>query len=131
MDCTYKTNHYHMPLLHVVGMTSFNTSFSMCFAFLSKETEMEYAWALQQIAQLFDGMHKPAVIVTDCELALMNALECIFPNSAHMLCIWHIHKNILSKCKSKFLDGEAWDQFYSSWMAVENALMIADFHGAW
>ena len=29
-DCTYKTNRYKLPLLHVVGITPLNTSFTMC-----------------------------------------------------------------------------------------------------
>ncbi|XP_077221956.1 protein FAR1-RELATED SEQUENCE 5-like [Tasmannia lanceolata] len=33
MDCTYKTNKYKMPLLDIVGVTSFNSSFYSCFAF--------------------------------------------------------------------------------------------------
>jgi hypothetical protein len=39
MDCTYKTNKYNMNLLDVVGITSFNTTFFVCFVFLPEETE--------------------------------------------------------------------------------------------
>ena len=34
MECTYKTNRYKMSLLDIVGISSFNTSFYSCFAFL-------------------------------------------------------------------------------------------------
>ncbi|KAI1003642.1 hypothetical protein K3495_g4565 [Podosphaera aphanis] len=37
IDCTYKTNHFKMPLLHIIGTTSFNASFSVAFAFLRHE----------------------------------------------------------------------------------------------
>ncbi|XP_021762921.1 protein FAR1-RELATED SEQUENCE 5-like [Chenopodium quinoa] len=47
MDCTYKTNKYKMPLLDIVGVTSFNTLFFCGFAFLFKEKESDYVWALQ------------------------------------------------------------------------------------
>ncbi|CAG8837662.1 15057_t:CDS:1, partial [Racocetra persica] len=42
IDYTYKTNKFRMPLLHVVGMTSFNTTFSSCFAFLKSEQKEDY-----------------------------------------------------------------------------------------
>ena len=34
MDCTYKTNHYNLPLLQIVGVTSTNLSFFIAFAYL-------------------------------------------------------------------------------------------------
>ena len=40
MDCTYKTNKYKMPLLDVVGVSSFNTSFYSCFAFMQKKERL-------------------------------------------------------------------------------------------
>lgn len=49
MDCTYKTNKYKMPLLDIIGVSSFNTSFYSCFAFLDKEGEKYYVWALQNV----------------------------------------------------------------------------------
>uniref|UniRef100_A0AAV1SZG5 MULE transposase domain-containing protein n=1 Tax=Peronospora matthiolae TaxID=2874970 RepID=A0AAV1SZG5_9STRA len=39
MDFTYKTNRFKLPLLHVVGMTSTNATFSICFCFMSGETK--------------------------------------------------------------------------------------------
>jgi histone-lysine N-methyltransferase SETD2 len=42
LDCTYKTNTYNMPLLHIVGMNSCNWSFTVAFCFLSAEKEPNY-----------------------------------------------------------------------------------------
>ena len=65
-----------------------------------------------------DESFMPTVIITDCELALMNAIESIFPVSSHLLCRWHIGKNILTKCKNLFRTSEKWDSFCSSWNVV-------------
>ena len=46
MDCTYKTNKYRLPLLHIAGMTSFNSHFSVGFCFLKEEKQSDYTWAL-------------------------------------------------------------------------------------
>ncbi|XP_077252535.1 protein FAR1-RELATED SEQUENCE 5-like [Tasmannia lanceolata] len=75
MDCTYKTNKYKMPLLDVVGVTSFNSSFYSCFAFLQKDETENYVWALKMFHDMLDNVSKPTVIVTDRELALMRAIQ--------------------------------------------------------
>jgi len=117
MDCTYKTNRFRMPMLHVIGMTSFNTSFTVAVAFLKEETEPYYRWALEQVANLY-GTTKPLVITTDRELALMNAVDFTFPTSKHLLCVWHIQKNTLARCKKYFASSGDWDQFQKAWTKV-------------
>ncbi|CAH1770883.1 10294_t:CDS:1, partial [Entrophospora sp. SA101] len=131
LDCTYKTNRYRMPLLNVVGMTSFNTTFFSCFAFLKDEKEADYEWALTCISKIFNGMSHPKVIVTDRELALMNAIGRIFPGAHHLLCIWHINKNILAKCKRHFATEEDWTEFIELWKAVTASITEQDFTTKW
>jgi hypothetical protein len=41
-------------------------------------------------------------IVTNRELALLNALEASFPLSRHILCQWHISINVLAKTRRFF-----------------------------
>ncbi|XP_063939839.1 uncharacterized protein LOC135148514 [Daucus carota subsp. sativus] len=45
----------------------------------------------------------------------MNAIKVVFPNTGHLLCVWHIEKNILAKCKRFFDDKEGWNAFLSTW----------------
>ena len=40
------------------------------------------------------------VIVTDRDLALMNAVKTMFPECTNLLCRFHIDKNVKAKCKS-------------------------------
>jgi hypothetical protein len=42
MDCIYKTNHFGMPLLVVVGVTPLLTTFYAAIVFLRGEKEEEY-----------------------------------------------------------------------------------------
>jgi hypothetical protein len=37
MDCTYKTNKYNLPLLHIIGVDACSNSFSIAYAFLNNE----------------------------------------------------------------------------------------------
>ena len=111
MDCTYKTNKYKMPLLDVVGVSSFNTSFYSCFAFIQKEGEEDYVWALTMFRDILSVENYPSVIVSDRELALMNAIRIVFPRTMNLLCIWHIEKNVLRNCKCHFEKEEDWFTF--------------------
>ncbi|CAJ0824060.1 6002_t:CDS:2 [Entrophospora sp. SA101] len=106
LDCTYKTNRYH-------------------------EKEADYEWALTCISKIFNGMSHPKVIVTDRELALMNAIGRIFPGAHHLLCIWHINKNILAKCKHHFATKEDWTEFIELWKAVTASITEQDFTTKW
>nr|KAJ0184863.1 hypothetical protein LSAT_V11C900471780 [Lactuca sativa] len=101
MDCTYKTNKYNMPLLDIIGVSCFNTSFYYGFVFLEREDEDSYIWALSVFKKTLEN-REPSVIMSDRELALMNAINMVFPNTTNLLCIWHIEKNVLANCKKRW-----------------------------
>lgn len=115
MDYTYKTNRYRLPLLEIVGVTSTDMSFSVAFAYLQFERIDNYVWVLTTLRSLLDDIAIPEVIVTDRELALMNAIDRVFSTSRHLLCRWHISRNVLAKCKKMFKSKEEWDKFISLW----------------
>src|SRR5438309_6426319 len=52
----------------------------------------------------------PHPIITDQDLALMNALQRVpyFIHSFNILCIWHVNKNIAKNCKIG-IEQEEWD----------------------
>jgi transposase-like protein len=68
-----------------------------------------------------DGCMLPRMIVTNKELALMNAIKNIFPNASNLLCRWHISRNILANCKKFFEIKDRWEAFITSW----NILIIS------
>ncbi|XP_058732804.1 uncharacterized protein LOC131604376 [Vicia villosa] len=47
----------------------------------------------------------PQVILTDRDLALMKAIETVFPKTTNLLCQFHINKNVKSKCKEYVVDN--------------------------
>ncbi|KAK9098888.1 hypothetical protein Syun_025933 [Stephania yunnanensis] len=118
MDCTYKRNMYRMPLLEIVGITSTHLTFSVGFAFLSSESHEYYVWTLEKLRSILDGWPKPDVLVTDRDLALISAIEEVFPASSHLLCSWHINKVVLSKTKKMFGEDDGFARFMGSWTSV-------------
>ncbi|KAH9750386.1 protein FAR1-RELATED SEQUENCE [Citrus sinensis] len=115
MDCTYKVNKYKFSLLEIVGVTSTAMTFNVGFAYLESEREDNYIWALERLKTIMQDDILPTMIVTDRELALMNAIEKIFPSATNLLCRWHISRNVLANCKKLFETNERWEAFNSSW----------------
>ncbi|XXG68779.1 hypothetical protein AAC387_Pa06g1787 [Persea americana] len=115
IDSTYKTNRYRLPLLEIVGVTSTQMTFSVAFVYLESEREANYRWALERLKELMDGCTPTRVIVTDKELALMNAIKVVFPDATNLLCRWYISRNILANCKKCFETNDRWGAFISCW----------------
>ncbi|KAI0997266.1 hypothetical protein K3495_g10920 [Podosphaera aphanis] len=47
MDSTYKTNQYRMPLLHGIGVTATNESFTLFYCFMLFKAVQFYPWAME------------------------------------------------------------------------------------
>ncbi|XP_065850211.1 protein FAR1-RELATED SEQUENCE 5-like [Euphorbia lathyris] len=94
MDSTYKTNKYRMPFFEIVGMTPCNNNFKIAYAIMQDETESSYRWVMECLRNLIGFDMNPTVILTDRELGLMRPVREIFSDSAHMLCTWHINKDV-------------------------------------
>jgi MULE transposase domain len=75
-----------MPLLNIVGSICTNKTFYVSFCFMADETEESYRWALTQLYGLFSPDHVPEVMVMDRDLALLNAVNEVFPWCHHQLC---------------------------------------------
>ncbi|XP_068504159.1 protein FAR-RED IMPAIRED RESPONSE 1-like [Phaseolus vulgaris] len=119
MDSTYKTNRYRMPLFEVVGVTSTGLTFSAAFMLLASERHHNFVWALEKLKGLFLRVDSyPKVVVSDRDIALMNAINVVFPEAANLLCRFHIDKNVKAKCKMIVYPKVAWDQVMESWGAI-------------
>lgn len=109
MDCAYRTNKAKLPLFEVVGMTNTTTdsTFAVAFGVLSNEKEAAYQWALRWMMNELDKWdartghngqlptrERIQVVLTDRELALVNAVEKEISSASGLLCIWHINKAV-------------------------------------
>lgn len=133
MDCTYKTNKYKLPLFVICGVTNLHTSFYLGYCFMIHEEKEDYIWALNALLDMLleQNIPDPKVIITDRDLGLMGAIRDVFPESASLLCVWHINKNVLAACKPMFDTKEHWDKFYKHWQRVIYAQNHEDFTNEW
>ncbi|KAI0994921.1 hypothetical protein K3495_g13259 [Podosphaera aphanis] len=132
MDCTISTIRFGMPLLHIVGCTNINTTFEVGYAFLSRETEADYIWALGTSWKILqqNNITEPGVIATERKLALMNATEQEFPLTKNILCFWHT-KMAFQSFLGKGLDDDSIKDFTEDFMEVVHATTVADFSERW
>ena len=135
MDSTYKTNSYRMPLCIISGVTPLNTSFYVGFCFLSSESVEEYQWVLDCIKKIYIELDipDPTVLATDGDRSIIKAIAAIpkiFPAAKHLLCLWHINKNVVSNCKKAF-DSDGWLEFNSTWQGVLYANTEEVFEEKW
>ena len=101
MDCTYKTNHYKMPLLDILGCDAMNSTFYIGFAFVSDERQNIYEFILHHLKTSYESRQLPQLrtVITDKDDALISAVKAVFPSADNLICIWHINKRILAKAK--------------------------------
>lgn len=129
IDATYKTNKFNLPLLHIVGITATNTTYTFAYCFIRSERAEDYMWAMSHLRDVFQnyGIGNNCTFVTDRELALMNALDVIFPNANCLLCRWHINKNILTQQKRAIATQEAVENFSKQWNSLVAKDKVADY----
>ncbi|POV96651.1 hypothetical protein PSHT_15033 [Puccinia striiformis] len=117
LDATYKTNSSKIPLLHIIGQTATNRSFSIAFCFLTYKDDENYLWAVNILKNIIWRAERiPKVFVTDRDAALRKALALVFPDSQANLCTWHLNTNIATNCKKAL--GEGWNDFIKKWNNV-------------
>lgn len=133
IDCTYKTNKYNMPLCIFNGVSACNKSFYIGFALLRHEDKDSYYWVLSKVQELFRRVGKeegPKVVLTDKEDALIAGLEQAMPTSYHILCVWHIHKNILARATKFFPKPEEIQAWMDLWYKTCQAPTLAEYEQA-
>jgi len=117
-----------MSLLEVVGITSTGLTFSIAFCLLAAEKENNFLWALDRLKGLFVRVDSYLrVVVCDRDIALMNTIRIVFPETYNLLCQFHIDKNVKAKCKMLVHPREAWDQVMQAWGSVVDCDIVEAF----
>ncbi|CAN0875949.1 Protein FAR1-RELATED SEQUENCE 7 [Linum grandiflorum] len=76
-------------------------------ALLHNEKEENYKWVLETLTKAVGGK-KPNAVVTDGDLAMLNAIKDVFHEAVNRRCAWHIRKNL----KSPHFKKEVIDDWY-------------------
>ena len=132
IDSTYKTNKKRFPLLHMVGMACTNQSFTVALCFLTRETATHFVWALEQLKDVLTASTLPSVILTDRDIALINACKEVYPQADHLLCLWHMNKALRKRANIYLKDASARDGFLRSFAnLVQTSPTEVSFEERW
>ncbi len=133
MNCTYKINRYNMSLIIISKQIALYINFYVVFDFITHEKTSDYFWTLQQLRIMYVDLKffDFIVIIIDMKRKLINACESIFQDINHLLCLWHINKNVLTKCVFDFFIKESWDVFYLKWKLVMYSSSEEQFWSSW
>jgi len=128
MDSTYKKNRYGMPLFEMIGMTPTNHNFLIGMALMRDETVRSYRWVLEILSNIVGTRARSAVIFTDRELGLLRPIQEIFPDAHHLLCTWHINRDVEARV-GKMLGAKHWGERFrrGAWARVMYSATEAEY----
>jgi hypothetical protein len=59
-----------------------------------------------------------AVIFTDSDPAMKKAIAAVFPDAQHLLCIWHLSRNMVHYVRAACTSDELWHRMLSKWWGI-------------
>ena len=117
----------------ISGVISLNISFYIGSAFFFLETYNDYLWVLSLFQKFYQekNIPDPIFVGTNCEKALICTLQNIMSFTKHVICLWHIDKNVLTNCKPSFDIEATWQEFYNDWHWVLYSATKLIFEEKW
>ncbi len=89
-----------MTLSLFVGIDNNYKTRVLAQALTKYETQADYSWILQCTLEATDNL-PPIILFTDSDLGMVAAIQVVYPETRHLLCIYHIIENVKKKAKSK------------------------------
>ena len=112
-DTTFSTNKYGQKLGFFTTVSPDGETVILAATFLQSESKESFEWTFGKFRETFSG---PVTIFTDGCAHQARAIKREFPETRHMLCVFHLSKNLFTHCKSAFgRDTAAWEAFNDAW----------------
>ena len=127
-DATYSTNQYDMKFAPFTGVNHHMCSIFFGAAFLADEKIESYIWLFQTFLRSMGGK-APSFIVTDEDASMRAAIDVVFPNTTHRLCMWHIMKKLPDKIDANLLRDDEFRTMVNS--CVWGSETIEEFESRW
>ena len=114
-----------MALSLFVGVDNNFKTRVLAQALTKYETLADYNWILQCTLEATSNL-SPVVLFTDGDPAMISAVQMTYPQTRHLLCIYHIAENVKKKAKSK-LHGEMVNNFIGDFHHMRNSYTQCQF----
>ncbi|KAL5577301.1 hypothetical protein UlMin_019000 [Ulmus minor] len=109
LDGCFIKGHHKGQLLADVGIDPNNQMYPIAYAIVESETRDSWRWFLDLLnvdLQLNNSGH--VSWITDKQKGLLDVLHKLFPDSKHIHCVKHLHKNFKVHHKGLFLKKLMW-----------------------
>lgn len=127
MDETHSINSYGFKLLNLIVKDKFNQGYPVGHAISSKSDEATLQFVFKAIKDRCPELSINCCI-TDDDPALINSLESgIGEPVRHILCIWHIHRNIQSNLRHYIKDSDLINEMYEVLCVMVEAASEEEF----
>ncbi|XP_076931659.1 protein FAR1-RELATED SEQUENCE 5-like [Bidens hawaiensis] len=138
-DATYRHSKYNLVFVPFTGIDNHNRNVTLGAALLGSETAESYIWLLTCFKRDFG--YEPSVVVTEQDPTMKRAIEDVFPNSRHRLCMWHIMEKLSGKvgsnlcntidfktrlCDIVWTDSVTPELFEKEWASIMNDFQLND-----
>jgi hypothetical protein len=81
-----------MPLVVFSGVGGNGNNLIFGIGLINNETTSSYQWIFKNFIRLIGA--KPVTLLTDSDLSIIEAIKVELPETKHLLCQWHIKRNI-------------------------------------
>lgn len=88
-DSTYSTNQYNLVFAPFTGVNHHKSCVTFGAAFVCHEKVWSYKWLFKTFLKAMGGV-APKLIITDEDQSMRVAINEVFPQTVHRLCMWHI-----------------------------------------
>ena len=117
-DNTFNTNAYDLKLGVFTTVDANGRTRIVACCLLRFETKAAFEWVLASFQMCFELQAR--VVLSDGDIAFAGALKVVWPAATHLLCVWHLARNVAKHCKGCFAQGRVrrqagtnWSRFYS------------------
>uniref|UniRef100_A0A7S2FMW1 MULE transposase domain-containing protein n=1 Tax=Octactis speculum TaxID=3111310 RepID=A0A7S2FMW1_9STRA len=132
-DTTFGTNRYGYKLGLFITVDEHLRTIILAQSLLLREQKEDFIWAFEQFNLHFKMA--PTVFFTDSDPAMAHAVRFVFPTTKHLLCTYHLSKNLFTHFHS-LLHGKdgTWGKFIQSWWKIclcTESTSVSTFDSEW
>ena len=118
-DTSHGTNKYGLKFAGFTSIDSNGQTVILACSLLTSETEDSFAWTFSEFLMVFK--RPPIAIFTDGDGAMAAALRTVWPLTTHLLCTYHLQKNLYVHIKPLFTysaNKDVWRTFLKHWWGI-------------
>ncbi|KAI3923853.1 hypothetical protein MKW92_007825 [Papaver armeniacum] len=127
-DTTFRTNNYNMLCAPIVGINNHGQTTLFGCGLIDGESTDDVVWLFRTFMEAMEGK-RPTSIFTDQAPGILKAVQEVFPDSHHGLCLWHIMQNAAKHLSKIFSEFKSFSPDLKS--CIYNLETIEEFENNW